>query len=806
MTDVNKVDEFVNAYQFIPVDERIAESVGENNLVRRLRDGLPSAQDFHARENLGRMRHDVWPDDTFSGRVLCRLEAETPLVIGAQQHPGRAKDGASRVDPFRLDGEVAIPASSLRGMISTLAEVASGSALRILDDKKILSRRRRPEEALSALGIIRERDAEGRLTLEPLAAPTWPKHEPLSCGWEKAFKNWRFKIYLDGYKTTTNCKRKTVRKSSNTPLDHTKKILTERQNGAADRAGTDEWFYLSGLGLGDGPPPETNTQPSDAGFSLKQKWFLGKSHALALEAPEKAKLTDSPVEGSVRGFARVLGVRPFHGEGSNPGMPKTKYHEIFIPYPEAWEQSPEEKLSVPPEVEEAFHLLADERWSDVTRDGKKKVRDENELLPFHEMHRARGGKKGKLRLKPGDIVFFDVDGEGMITQVSYSAIWRDYVRKESTAAKPAGVHDFFKKAETRAGRELLPFHPGRKEITPAEALFGFVTEGRDGADGELDANQAWAYKGRVRVSFGRHGEREAALGDGLLEEEEITLRALNSPKPPAPDMYFHDKGGKPIRKETLSFANDGHLPQGVKAYVHEPGGWEKRKPRRWETLANKNDDRHANLKNAVRPIKAGTAFWFHVDFDNLSEAELSLLLFCLRPAGDFYHKLGMGKPLGLGTVRIDPAGLFLIDRQQRYRPAAGDGFFDAERYFEADVFDEAAIGGAPGEFYAPEIRAAADPTPTNDRAGAYAGALKQALPKTHAAILLLGRRPKAGVTVGYPMAAGQNGEDEGYQWFVHNANPPAKRQALRPIAPGDQELPSLKVNKYTPNPRNRPKV
>ena len=57
---------------------------------------------------------------------------------------------------------------------------------------------------------------------------------------------------------------------------------------------------------------------------------------------------------------------------------------------------------------------------------------------------------------------------------------------------------------------------------------------------------------------------------------------------------------------------------------------------------------------------------FHVDFDNLDDTELGLLLYALRPKDTFRHKLGLGKRLGLGSVRIDPLAVFYVDRQQRY--------------------------------------------------------------------------------------------------------------------------------------------
>ncbi len=43
-----------------------------------------------------------------------------------------------------------------------------------------------------------------------------------------------------------------------------------------------------------------------------------------------------------------------------------------------------------------------------------------------------------------------------------------------------------------------------------------------------------------------------------------------------------------------------------------------------------------------------------------------MLKFVLRPSQGFRHKLGFAKPLGLGSVRIDPVATFLVDRRHRY--------------------------------------------------------------------------------------------------------------------------------------------
>ena len=93
-----------------------------------------------------------------------------------------------------------------------------------------------------------------------------------------------------------------------------------------------------------------------------------------------------------------------------------------------------------------------------------------------------------------------------------------------------------------------------------------------------------------------------------------------------------------------------------------------------------DDDDGLNRKVTVRPLKKHeTVFTFTVDYHNLTTAELDLLLYTLeldtmiddtgriRPGA--YHKLGYGKPAGLGSVAVQVAEwrrLELHDARSRY--------------------------------------------------------------------------------------------------------------------------------------------
>ena len=72
------------------------------------------------------------------------------------------------------------------------------------------------------------------------------------------------------------------------------------------------------------------------------------------------------------------------------------------------------------------------------------------------------------------------------------------------------------------------------------------------------------------------------------------------------------------------------------------------------------------MKVRVNPVKADTTFNFHVDFNNLLEWELGLLCYALKPNANYCHKIGMGKPLGLGSVDIEISSLRTINRRKRY--------------------------------------------------------------------------------------------------------------------------------------------
>jgi len=782
--------EFHNPYHFVPLG-----AVRADDLL---------VVDFDA-GNLRHVRHDRFVEGSSSGRIVCRLTTKDPVVVGAKQ--ARRRGHLALVDPYEIDNRPALPASSLRGLISSIGEAASNSALRVLDNRAF-SYRVPMDEGLPAIGMVFfEMDANGGVARRLLQALTLP-HMPwsgtadprgqLGPGYERIFGPFlatpthRFlKVFIEGYQpNAVNNHRIEIR--TGTFLDNPKLVSYSADHNEFVSGGSNDAFWYMKLpgtcqvsgGFVSASRPRTSAnrdmllgqQPDPTSLAP-----ISEADYLRLEEENKAELY-------TRGILRVLGVANrasaiptgFDAQGRQVG----KKYEIFIPYPpENDAEGGWPLLEIPPAVWKTFHDLADDRTDTSWREDASA----EQWLPFHLQGSGRNGGEPKdnrhLRLRERDLVFFSADSEGRVAEIAVSSIWR----------RSAGdCHAYFP-------NEMLPFHPKRETISIAEQLFGFV-EVRDKSDPRPAPARALA--GRVRFSPARltptitHGpfyEDYPGLQDGRTP-----LKILASPKTPCPVLYFKDgtRSSSYTAKKDLTPAT--RQPQGRKYYLHRSSRSRNSGEAPWVTG---DPDRHKDQKNAVRPIKTDLPFYFHIDFENLSKRELGLICYSLAPASDFHHKIGMGKPLGLGTIRIEPVGIFFVDRQKRY---GADSVF-AMRYHAVSVEDrwcQSPLSDQWKPLYPKEFRAACTPQ-FRDAAGyprfsklrdGFQATVDEAI---RAAIERLGSL-NVEYEVHYPRQHHQqDSEGEQYRWFSANDRadrPDHQRDWLIPIDPEQPGLPTLEPN------------
>jgi CRISPR-associated protein (TIGR03986 family) len=201
------------------------------------------------------------------------------------------------------------------------------------------------------------------------------------------------------------------------------------------------------------------------------------------------------------------------------------------------------------------------------------------------------------------------------------------------------------------------------DMDMAEALFGYI---------DADAPRDKARAGRLIVGNGvLNLGQETKIQNSLRQNPQAIL--LSSPKPTTFQHYLVQTETK--RQDLKHYAssppkNDGSgetAIRGHKLYWHKPYT---------EPDMSETSDTQTSL---IKPLDKGIKFSFDIRFENLSNAELGVLLWVLSLSSDkseqlqtgkvserYCFSLGMGKPLGMGAVTIDYE-LYLSDRPQRYQ-------------------------------------------------------------------------------------------------------------------------------------------
>lgn len=753
---------FHNPYHFVPVKK------GGRT------DDLDAAD---LRSEASHVTHDRYAAGTRSGRIVCRLTTQTPVFVGSERTREASAEAASEVSHFELGGRPAFPATSLRGLYSGVAEAASNSALRVLDDAGYSYRRLvdpgQPEASrpLSAIGMVLvEQDGEGGVSyrLRPLTLPLMDFKKgntaTLEPHWRRLYQEPALKVYV-GDESSIKDPRFPYRTFSREHERYYGLKLRRRSwgTGAAGVLVRDDDMYVKADRFLLAQLPQ-----EDAKAGRRRPRPMPWEE---IPEAERGEYT--------RGIMRVLG----RGD-DRPDIPNTKKHELFIPYPEGAESLP--SFPIQAGAVERFHDLADQR-TEASEGGESP-------LPYEPRGTRRNSDPGrdgrKFRLKDGDLVWFrPATNAAEIAEVSLSSVWRG--RVESSDGTAASTHTFFEKVDP----ELLPFNPARKQVTIAEQLFGFVEASKD-----QSAAAARALSGRVYFSHALHHDPGTAGGPGDQEASPylgpVTLKILDGPKPPCPALYFKRASGNPGHVAKRDLRPGAHHPQGRKFYLHHRDKEVRQQGNEpWRSHNTDPQDPKSRLRQKVRisPVRSGVVFYFHVDFDNLSPRELGLLLYALKPAEGFRHKLGMGKPIGLGSVNTEVLGLFLVDRERRYGP---DALFKP-RYTEAWV----AAGEDQGLWPHPydDLKAGA---PSAAGAGelrdAFAAAMDQEI---RAALEVLGDPHALRAAVHTPLVEHGDPEDETFKWFVENDRKAAGKEQgvkpayLSPLPDSSGHLPMLPAHK-----------
>jgi len=128
-------------------------------------------------------------------------------------------------------------------------------------------------------------------------------------------------------------------------------------------------------------------------------------------------------------------------------------------------------------------------------------------------------------------------------------------------------------------------------------------------------------------------------------EEKIRLKPLLSPKPTSFQLYLQQNKDK---FANIAYDSTDAKLRGFKLFFHRPYI---NHDKGWEYIQSK--DAKDSVSKTIRPIKKGVRFKSKIHYQNLTKLELGALLFTLKLPNDCAFKIGMGKPFGLGSIRIE---------------------------------------------------------------------------------------------------------------------------------------------------------
>lgn len=177
----------------------------------------------------------------------------------------------------------------------------------------------------------------------------------------------------------------------------------------------------------------------------------------------------------------------------------------------------------------------------------------------------------------------------------------------------------------------------------------------------------------VDCIFGNTNFRgKIAIEDASLEEKhkknyylekggKFLPKILSSPKPTSTQMYL-----EPIRNKASNWDGSTNI-RGYKLYwhkqTHNKGYYS------WNEKANiRKTNSHTNF---IEPLKPKLVFEGKIRFEKMTKEELGALLTVLELKDNMTHKLGLGKPLGLGSIKISPK-LFITDKKSRFEKLVDD--------------------------------------------------------------------------------------------------------------------------------------
>lgn len=175
----------------------------------------------------------------------------------------------------------------------------------------------------------------------------------------------------------------------------------------------------------------------------------------------------------------------------------------------------------------------------------------------------------------------------------------------------------------------IPYKHSIGKLVPKELQGETV----DYTDAVFGRKELWG----SRLSF----EDAVCINGTAAQEQPAFPKILGSPKPTSFQLYLKQEDENEIKH----WDSNNAVIRGYKMYWHRKEAWK-----------NPVQEKSNVCENMIRPVKAGQEFHGRIRFERLSREELGALLKVFELAEkdkSLYFKLGQGKSIGLGSIRVE---------------------------------------------------------------------------------------------------------------------------------------------------------
>ena len=208
--------------------------------------------------------------------------------------------------------------------------------------------------------------------------------------------------------------------------------------------------------------------------------------------------------------------------------------------------------------------------------------------------------------------------------------------------------------------------------SPGDSLWGFVPQPPSG-----DTSPTGGLQGRIAIESAYFINSQSTSSDShtafLRVHEPAYFLTLASPKPRTGVPYLRDSSGRNLERKNPESSRKTPIPRDH-TFIAGQTLTHKVYPTHQQLIKKQVDLPTSTAETSMTSkitswIEPGAVFHSRIHFTNLSNQELSILLWLLRPAmlaegikkiEEGYHHIGFGKPIGMGSVRINATSCHVL--------------------------------------------------------------------------------------------------------------------------------------------------